>query len=291
MTGFGASSLQEGGIACSVELKAVNNRFFKLSLRIPDNYASLEPQIESLLRKTIERGSVNATVKIRKERNGSDFKISETALKSYFEQIQQISRSLKLATSPPLEQLVNLPGVIETATEFGSDDTENVWQLVEKTLSQALETLQTMRKTEGNSMVRDISANIESLRHLVGSVEKLAPKVAPLYRQRLMERIGKIAEEQNFTISESDVIREIALFADRVDISEETVRFRSHLVQFEEAIASKESCGKKLDFLTQELFRETNTMGAKANDADITKNVVEMKTIIERIREMVQNAE
>jgi uncharacterized protein (TIGR00255 family) len=144
---------------------------------------------------------------------------------------------------------------------------------------------------EGRSMAADISANLETLRQLVRNVEILAPNVAPQYRQRLLERIGKIMEEQNQTLNETDIIREVALFADRVDISEETVRFRSHLEQFESAIASPESCGRKLDFLTQELFRETNTMGSKANDAQITKNAVEMKTVIERIREMVQNVE
>lgn len=291
MTGFGAASLNEQGIAVSVELKAVNNRYFKLSLRLPDGFAAMETRIEPLIRSVIERGTINAGVRIRKERSAADYTIAQDVLLSYYHHLEAIARSLPEQPVPPLSQLVMLPGVLETAAERSDEEMETVWNVTEKTLRKALDNMQAMRQTEGASMAKDIAANLESLRVLVGNVEQLAPKVAPLYRQRLKERIGKIMEEQNQTLNETDLIREVALFADRADISEETVRFRSHLEQFEAALASKESCGRKLDFLTQELFRETNTMGSKANDADITKNVVEMKTFIERIREMVQNVE
>jgi uncharacterized protein (TIGR00255 family) len=126
---------------------------------------------------------------------------------------------------------------------------------------------------------------------LIGSITELAPRTAPLYRQKLKERIEKAMEEQGFTLGDADFVRELAVYADRCDISEELVRFQSHLEQFTSVMGAKESCGRKLDFLTQELFREVNTVGSKANDAEITKYVVEIKTVIERIREMVQNVE
>ena len=126
---------------------------------------------------------------------------------------------------------------------------------------------------------------------MIGNISELAPRVTLLYRQKLKERIEKAMEGQEFPLGDADFVRELAVYADRCDISEELVRFQSHLEQFTSAMQSKESCGRKLDFLTQELFREVNTIGSKANDADITKCVVEAKTVIERIREMVQNVE
>lgn len=293
MTGFGTASVRDGDIAVSVELKAVNNRYFKLSLRMTDGYASLEPKIEPAIRAAIERGTVNATIRIRRQRKSDEYRISEAVLRSYFERLVLLGKTLEGDLPlPGLDRLALLPGVVETETEF-SDEQENerIWNIVRATLLEATQRMQDMRKTEGASMATDLEANIASLRKLVEIVERRAPEVVPVYRQRLSDRIGKILAEQGATLNDVDLLREVALFADRCDISEETVRFRSHLAQFEAAMQSEESCGRKLDFLTQELFRETNTMGSKANDADITRSVVEMKTVIERIREMVQNVE
>lgn len=292
MTGFGSAACRQGGLCVTVELKAVNNRYFKLSLRMSDGFASLEPKIEPLIRKTIERGTVNATIRIQQEKSLSDYRISETALTAYFEQILNIGSRLEQGDVPPrLDRLVTLPGVVETDLDHRDEENEKVWTVLETAIQDALDKMQTMRLAEGESMRLDLKANIDILRELVENIERLSPGVPAAYRQRLTERIGKLMSDQNLTLADADLVREVALFADRCDISEETVRFRSHLEQFESAMAAKESCGRKLDFLTQELFRETNTMGSKANDAEITRYVVEMKTVIERIREMVQNVE
>ncbi|MDR2705076.1 MAG: YicC family protein [Planctomycetaceae bacterium] len=294
MTGYGVAVCQAEGIAVSVELKAVNNRYFKLSLRMSDGYGSLETRIEPLIRSSIERGSVNASIRIQQEKKVSDYKISAPVLQSYFEQLVELGSQLGHLGEfplPSLDRLVFLPGVVEIDANRHGEENEKIWNIIEKTLHEALDALQIMRQTEGSSMFRDLNANIETLYRLVQNVEQLTPRIVPLYQQKLSERIGKVMAEQGATLNNTDLLREIAVYADRCDISEETVRFRSHLVQFTDAMLSKESCGRKLDFLTQELLRETNTMGSKANDADITKNVVEMKTTIERIREMVQNIE
>jgi uncharacterized protein (TIGR00255 family) len=195
-----------------------------------------------------------------------------------------------------LDQLVALPGVVSTENENDETQKEKIGTLLEKTIREAVDALQTMRKTEGESMAKDLTANVESLRQLIGSITELAPRIAPTYRQKLKERIEKAMAEQELTLGDADFgnadfVRELAVYADRCDISEELVRFQSHLEQFTSVMQSKESCGRKLDFLTQELFREANTIGSKANDADITKCVVEIKTVIERVREMVQNIE
>ena len=292
MTGFGSAVCQEEDISVSVELKTVNNRYFKLLLRLPDGYGAWEQRIESLLRSIIERGTVNANIRITGTQENSGCRINTALLESYVKQLSEAAVAFGQSDYvPPLDRLLLLPGVISTANESNELKNENIEPLLEKSIREALDALQTMRKTEGESMARDLTANVESLRLMIGNITELAPRVAPLYQQKLKERIAKAMEEQGLSVDDADFVRELAVYADRCDVSEELVRFQSHLEQFTSTMQSKESCGRKLDFLTQELFREVNTIGSKANDADITKHVVETKTVIERIREMVQNVE
>jgi len=298
MTGFGSAVCKEGDASVSVELKTVNNRYFKLSLKLSDGYGALEQRIEPLIRNVIERGTINAHVRISGAREDTGYRINTALLESYVKQLSEVQKKLGLMGNfcqgmLRMDQLVTLPGTIITEHENDESEHEKTWSLLEKTLHEALSNLQTMRKTEGESMAKDLTANVESLRQLIGNVTELAPRTAPAYRQKLKERIEKAMEEQGLSLSlgDADFVRELAVYADRCDVSEELVRFQSHLEQFTSAMQSQESCGRKLDFLTQELFREVNTIGSKANDADITKYVVEIKTVIERIREMVQNIE
>ena len=296
MTGFGSAVCQEGNISISVEFKTVNNRYFKLSLRLTDGYGAMEQRIESLLRSVIERGTINANIRITGTKADSAFQVNTTVLESYMKQLSDAATELgqkgyASLGSLSLDRLVLLPGVVITENENNDADNEKLWTLIEKTIREALDALQTMRKTEGESMAKDLATNLETLRQSVGKITELAPRVAPLYRQKLQERIEKFMAEQGLSLSDADFARELAVYADRCDISEELVRFQSHLEQFAVALQTRESCGRKLDFLTQELFREANTIGSKANDADITKHVIEIKTAIERIREMVQNIE
>ena len=296
MTGFGSAVRKEENISVSVELKAVNNRYFKLSLRLTDGFSALEQRVETLLRTVIERGTINASIRIASTKGETGFQINTAVLQAYIKQLTDIAATFSHQGFAPhgslrLDQLISLPGVVSTENENSEMENEQIVPLLEKAIREALNALQTMRKAEGESMAKDLTANIDSLRQLIGSVTELAPRVAPLYRQKLKERIEKVMTEQGLPFSDADFVRELAVYADRCDISEEMVRCQSHLEQFVSAMQSPESCGRKLDFLTQELFREVNTIGSKANDADITKYVVEMKTVIERIREMVQNIE
>jgi len=296
MTGFGSAVCKEENVVISVELKAVNNRYFKLSLRLTDGYGALEQHIETLLRSVIERGTINANIRIAGVKESSGFQINTTILESYLKQLSDATTELEKKGYAPhgslaIDRLVFLPGVVSTENENNETENEKIETLLEKTIRGALDALQTMRKTEGESMAKDLATNVESLRQIIGKITELAPRVAPLYRQKLKERIEKVMTEQSLSLGDADFVRELAVYADRCDVSEELVRFQSHLEQFTSAMQSRESCGRKLDFLTQELFREANTIGSKANDADITKHVVEIKTVIERIREMVQNVE
>jgi uncharacterized protein (TIGR00255 family) len=263
-----------------------------LSLKLTDGYNALEQRFESLIRSVIERGTINAHIRISSVRDDGSHQINTTLLHSYIKQLSDTATELGQTNyTPPLDRLIVLPGVIVSEHETSEEENEKVWTLLEKATREALDSLRRMRKTEGESMGKDLTANVEILRRLITDIAELAPRVAPLYRQKLKERIEKVLEDQGLSLGEADFVRELAVYADRCDISEELVRFQSHLEQFTSAMQSKESCGRKLDFLTQELFREVNTIGSKANDADITKHVVEAKTVIERIREMVQNVE
>ena len=279
-------------ISVSVEIKAVNNRYLKISLRTSDGYASLEPGIENLLRETLRRGTISVFVRIVRQGNVSDYEINEPVLLHYVEQIRKLG-DFGFDSEFVRPQLLRLPGVIKEAIAM-DDKAGSVWPVLESAVKQAIDELQTMRRKEGESMATDLRENCRQLNDWIAQVEQFAPRVAEQYRAKLNERIGRVMAEQNLTLDPADLIREVALFADRSDISEETVRFRSHLTQFNGVIeepATKDGCGRRLDFLTQEMFREVNTIGSKANDSDITKVVVELKTVIERIREMVQNIE
>jgi uncharacterized protein (TIGR00255 family) len=297
MTGFGASVIQRDNINVSVELKTVNNRYFKLMLRVTENFGILETRIESLLRREIERGSVSAIVRIRLDKQSPKAIISTQILQSYVEQISDLRSKIDKISefeSPNLYQLLTLPGVIIVAGhDLAEDEIDNIWTVAEQAIRESLDRLKIMRKEEGESMKLDLKTNINQIAAELAGIEKFAPQVASIYRVKLSERINRIMSEKqlNISLNDAELLREVAIYADKYDISEEIVRMRSHLEQFKKALDTEVSNGRKLDFLSQELFRETNTIGAKANDTDIILHVVAIKTIIERIREMVQNVE
>jgi len=295
MTGFGKATRTNQDETAVVELKTVNHRYFKLTLRMAEVHGVFEPRIEAMLRESIERGAVSVTIKIQRTQRENDYQISEPVLRRYFEQFLAINRSLQAVHGvlpvPRIERLVTLPGVMVANLNDHDDEQERLWELLRQTIEAALADLNRMRQNEGESMKCNLLSNVQALQELIGKTNTLAPQVVEQYHYKLQERIRKLLEKQNVVINDADLVKEVAIFADRCDIAEEIVRFRSHLKQFEDVMQSKERGGRKLDFLTQELVRETNTIGSKANDAEITKYVVEMKTVIERIREMIQNIE
>lgn len=297
MTGFGAASTCENGYVISTEIKAVNNRFLKTSIRLPDGFASLESKIEERLRGKLARGSVNFTLRLERDATETEIGVDFVALQRYLSEAKRFAaENPALVASDNLGALVGylrLPGVLQDASR-STDKTElpeRLWGAIARNVDAALAQMQAMREAEGESMKRDLTENLDELRKLIGEVETLAPTVVENYRRRLTERVAKALADEGATLEPSDLIREIAVYTDRVDISEEIVRFYSHLKQFKETMENEATCGKKLDFITQEMFRETNTIGSKANSPDILARVVEMKSGIERVREMVQNVE
>ena len=291
MTGFGGANTRRNGYLVTSEIKTVNNRFFKAALRISDGFSSLEPKVESLLRSKIDRGTINVQLKIRRDSEDSRFRINESALSYYMNRAKSAVAAPEGKDIPlgAIADYFRLPGVIEEAGE--AEDAAAAWEAVQENLTEALDALTQMRAREGDEMAKAVRENCAALAERISKIESLVPMVSERYREKLLERVSAIMQAHNLTASENDFVREIALFVDKSDISEEIVRFRSHLEQFDETLKSDDPCGKRLDFLTQEMFREVNTIGSKANFSEITYWVVDMKTIVEKIREMVQNIE
>ena len=286
MTGHGDARHQSEGRSASVEVRTVNSRYFKLAVRGQESYASLESRVEALVRKQIRRGTVNMTLRIARQVSGEDYQINDQVLQSYIEQAKAI---LPDCTIQP-DTLLQLPGVIDELSG-GQNQLEADWAVVEPAVMAALKMLQDMRAAEGDAMAKDLADNCKSISDELGQIEAKSPQVVENFRQRLTDRVNKILVDHDVSADSNDIIREVGIYSERCDISEETVRLRSHLEQFGKISAGKESAGRKLEFLIQEMVRETNTIGSKCNDSDVAMHVVEIKTLIERMREMIQNVE
>ena len=296
MTGFGSCTTQGDDYVISTEIKAVNNRFLKTSIKLPEGFSGLESKIDELLHEKIARGSVNFNLKVTRQSDAFDFEVNFSTLRRYISEVFRFERenqdlpSLRMQSS--VTDFLRLPGVIQDKARCDDANLSDLlWNRIAENVRTSLKELQTMREVEGASTQKYLAQNISELRTMIEEVERIAPTVVENYRAKLTERVTKALEETSVDLDPSALIREVAIFTDRVDISEEIARFISHLSQFSNTMECEKVCGKKLDFLTQEMFRETNTTGSKANSQDVLRLVVEMKSVIERIREMVQNVE
>lgn len=290
MTGFGEAHLEEDGYSAAVEIRTVNSRYFKAVIRLPEGYSSLESLVDATVRQKIKRGTVTVVVRVERKAGPDDYQINDAVLGGYREQINRLSDRLGLPHAVGWDSLLVLPGVVDerSAREVRAEED---WPQIEQLLDLAMRRVAEMRQQEGRAMAEDLVANCEAIRGQLEEVDRRAPTVAESYRTRLTERLNVWLRDHDITVEAADVVREVGIFADRCDISEEIVRLRSHLDQFAEILQQSESAGRKLEFITQEMFRETNTIGSKANDAEIAQHVIEVKACIERMREMIQNVE
>jgi len=289
MTGFGEAKQQAGTSLCRVELRSVNNRHFKLNLRSPDGFSHLENEVEKILRDTIARGTVSATISFDRSANNESPRINLSVLKSYWDQLQIVAKQCQ-ATPPSIDAVLNLPNVIDDG-HFAPEVVTDIWPVVESTIRMAAEQMAQFRRKEGASMRAELLSQCGSIESTVDRIAAMAPQVVTDYRDKIMLRVNDLIKDLGSKLTPSDVLREVALFADKCDITEEITRLRSHLVQFRHLLDDATSQGKKLDFMCQELFREVNTIGSKANNTDISHAAVEAKVSVERMREIVQNVE
>ena len=290
MTGHGEAQCHHEHAMVGVEVRAVNNRFLKVSTRISEGFSALEPLIEGVVKQRVRRGTVQVSIRIEREPGPDDFRLNEAVLAGYREQLQRMAQQWGFSELVRLDQLLTLPGVVDEK-RGASWSAEDFWPVIESTLLAALENLARMRAEEGAAMAADLQANCQIIVGQLSQIAQMAPTVVENYQRRITERVNKLLAEFEIGLKSAEVVREVGIFADRCDISEEIVRLRSHLEQFDLIAADEESSGRKLDFVIQEMLRETNTIGSKANDAGISRHVVEIKTAIERMREMIQNVE
>lgn len=290
MTGHGEARLQDAGLTIQVELRTINSRFIKVSVRSSEGYAGLEPQVEALLRNQVRRGTIQASVRVERVRPVEDFQVNVGVLEAYRQQLDALHRKWNVPGCIAPESLLNLPGVVDSENRVGVDVSED-WPVIERAIAAAVENLNRMRCDEGNAMAADLRGNCALIAGWLQQIKARAPMVIEAYRKRLEERVRKALDEYQVSLDPTDLVREVSLFAERSDISEEIVRLDSHLEQFEAIMGLPESSGRKLEFLIQEMFRETNTIGSKSYDVDIARLVIEIKTAIERLREMIQNVE
>lgn len=289
MTGHGEGVASSAELHVSTEVRSINNRFLKVQVRCSDGYGLLDNRIEDVVRQQLKRGTVTLNVRLVRLVSSADIVLNEALLEHY---IGLVKRNAGGSSGDriQIETLLGLPGVLEDPQRREAD-LDVVWPVVESSVNRALQSLDQMRHREGQAMADDMLSNLIVIEQQLEQIATRAPAVVEGYRNRLLDRLQKLLAEHGAEISAADLVREVGLFADRSDISEEAVRLRSHLSQFREIVQESDSNGRKLDFVTQEMFRETNTIGSKANDVEIARCVVEVKTVIERIREMVQNVE
>lgn len=290
MTGFGESHHQQTGMSVGVEVRTINSRYFKLSVRASEVYAPLEADIEVIVRQHIKRGTVQVSLRVDRARTADDYRLNESALAAYRAQLEGMRSSWKLPQPVTLESLLQLPGVVEESALHWSDAAED-WPQIQQTLTEAMGRLAKMRMDEGAAMAADLRGNAAAISRELEAIAARAPTIGDAYRARLVDRLDRVLAEYKLSLDPGDLIKEVSIYAERSDISEEIVRLRSHLQQFEVMLSEQESTGRKLEFLTQEMFREANTIGSKANDVQIARHVIEIKAAIERIREMIQNIE
>lgn len=290
MTGFGEAQCDDESLSVVVEVRAINGRHFKLGVRSIENISSFEPRIEAVVRRYIKRGTIQVQLRLERKSRGDAFVVNGEVLDGYRRQLEELCNTWHTPDPVRIDSLLALPGVIEDH-QRDQIDVEKDWPPIEKALTASLESVNRMRREEGSATAEDLKENCGTIAERLDQIEARAPLVADGYRARLVERVRQSLGELNVKVDPTDLLREVSLFAERSDISEEIVRLRSHLEQFDDTMHLEESSGRKLDFLSQEMGREANTIGSKSNDVEISRHVIDVKTAIERIREQVQNIE
>lgn len=288
MTGFGAGDAETADFKVHIEVKAVNQRFLETNYHMPYSMNMFENQLTKKIKEYASRGKLDINIRFQDLRDKAvTVKVDKGLVAAYGQALQEISSQLELSAPVTAAQIASYPDVLKLNEE--NADLEAAQPVLMQAMAQALESFVAMREAEGQNIQRDLLARIATLENFVGELEKLAPEIVAAYRQRLENLLREYLAKED--IEESRIIQEVALFTDKVNYTEETVRMRSHFDQFRQIITAGEPVGRKLDFLIQEMNREINTVASKANSAGAAQFVVDVKSEIEKIREQIQNIE
>jgi len=291
MTGFGLASAESDGTHYAVEIRSLNNKYFKATIRLPEDLQGLEAVLEPALRRRLNRGSVVMTASYSDTSAHAAATINTAAVQSYLTQLLQIDGLAHDAARVDIGALLELPGVV--VRETGENRVERAGPILQRLLDEACDKVIAMRTREGRALHDDLHKNRTLIADRLAKIAVRAPGVVDGYQSRLRQRIEALLKDSGAAVREEDLIREVAVYAERSDIAEEVTRLDGHLRQFAEIIDARddEPAGRTLDFLTQEMLREANTIASKSADAEISRLIVEIKGAIDRIREQVQNVE
>jgi uncharacterized protein (TIGR00255 family) len=290
MTGYGEAQDQIDDIIYAVEIRSLNNRYLKTSVKLPDSVAFLEEAIERMLRESLGRGTVNYVLRLKNLATEPLFDIDEATLRSYIEKLDKVTKSIGFECSVDFSGLLSLPGIVQPVLPEQSAAAK-IEEHVLRVSREAIDRLKKMRAEEGGALARDLHILCRSISGNIEAVRKLGGAILRQYHKKLRERVDDLLAASNLKLDEQTLAREVAVFADRCDITEELTRLESHLEQFTASLESDEQVGRKLDFISQEMLREANTVASKAIDPEAARLILETKCRIDRIKEQVQNVE
>jgi uncharacterized protein (TIGR00255 family) len=289
MTGYGRGEATEAGKTAVAEIRTVNNRFLEVTSRLPRALSLRENDVKELIRQKLSRGKVNVVITLDQETVGElPVRVNTSVAQAYYKLLTELRQAVGITEPVSLTHLLNFSEVLEADQAEESDEKE--WELISTALNAALDGVVTMRRREGGELQRDLAERITLIERILSEIETSAGERLPAERERLRERLQQLLADPS-VIDQHRLEFELALFVDKLDVTEECVRFRSHNKFFLDALRNDEAAGRKLNFLIQEMNREANTIGSKANAADVAHKVVAVKEEIEKIREQLQNIE
>jgi uncharacterized protein (TIGR00255 family) len=293
MTGYANAQVIESGWSLRISVRSVNHRFLDLHLRVPEGFEPLEPRIRQIVREHVRRGHLDVTLHYDPA-GAAAVGVNREVATAYLQAVNSLREEFGIETQPDLAAILRLPGVIGPAAASIEEDLARLETAVARCLAESLDKLDHMREEEGNHLREEMSARLRSVTRLAAEIEPLADRVRPAFAKRLEQRLKDLLSEAQ--LDPTRLAQEAAIAAERSDVSEELARLRSHVQQFEALLAGSSDIGKKLDFLLQEMQRETNTLlsktpGSEAEGLEITRRALEMKSEIEKLREQVQNIE
>lgn len=290
MTGYGEAQGQMNGVSYAVEIKTVNNRYYKAIIRLPELVTFLEEDIDKLLRNNLSRGTVNYVLRLKDASAGALFDIDEAALQAVADKLNRAASSVSDRGTIDVGNLLHLPGIVRPALP-DKEQAGQIKAMILQTSQEALDKLKQMRAAEGGFLEADLQERCNAIAKDLGEIRTRGDVVLKEYAEKLRKRVDELLARAELKLDQETLAREVAIFADRSDISEEVARLDSHMQQFAECFQSNNQAGRRLDFISQEMLREANTIASKSCDVEITRFVVDMKCQIDRIKEQVQNVE
>lgn len=288
MTGFGSASLRDRRMDIDVEVRSVNHRFLTLKQSLPDSLARYDGEIEQMVRARLGRGSVTVSISVKTPRDSEPALPDLKTFKAVAKQLRDVQKALGLKGEIKMEDLLAIPSLWSNGA---AEPSEDLWAKVKKLLPKALDQLVASREREGEKISDALKGHLENIEGRLGKVQARVPLVVESYQKRLDDRIQQLLTQRGLEAAKVDIVKEVAIHSDRCDTSEEIQRLRSHMGEFRKIVAQKGQLGRRLDFMTQEMGRETNTIASKANDGEIAACAVEMKAELEKIKEQVENVE